>query len=203
MGVLASFDHLAAMGPAAYGIVALVLFIEAVGIPSPDEAALFLAGVAVGRGDLSWPLTVAASAAGAFTGALISYGLARRLGRPLVLHHGRRVGLTEARLASVERFVRSRGIWAAALGRIISGVRLVIGYAAGLFGMEPRQFVAASAAGAVVWSSLDVSAGMLLGGHIAAFGAFARAHLGLAIAIAALVVLAALAWHRLSGRKAA
>lgn len=197
MGLLSRFDHLAAMGPAAYGLVALVLFVEAIGIPSPDEATLFLAGVAVARGDLSWPATVAASALGAVCGAIVSFGIARRLGRPLVLHHGRRVGLTEQRLGRVEAFLRRFGVWAALLGRIVSGVRLVIGYAAGLFGMRPGTFVAASAAGALIWSALDVTAGMVLGGHIAALGAFARAHLWLAAGGLAAVGGGAAAWHRL------
>jgi membrane protein DedA with SNARE-associated domain len=195
VGVLARFDHLAAMGPAAYGLLALLLFAEAVGVPSPDEATLFLAGVAVGRGDLSWPLVVGASAAGAVAGALVSYGLARRLGRPLIVHHGRRVGLTEARLARVEGFVRRRGALATYLGRIVSGVRLVIGYASGLFGVEPGPFAIASVAGALTWSALDVTAGMLFGGHIAALEHFALGHLVLAALIAAVVTGAALAWH--------
>ena len=196
MGLLTRFDHLAAMGPAAYGVLALVLFAEAVGVPSPDEATLFLAGVAVGRGDLSWPLVVGASAFGAVAGSLVSFGLARRLGRPLILHHGRRVGLTEGRLARVEAFVRQRGAWAAYLGRIISGVRLVIGYACGLFGMQTAPFATASVAGALTWSALDVTAGMILGDHMAAIGRFARDHLLVAVLLAAVIAAALALWHR-------
>lgn len=199
MGVLARLSQLGTLGPAAYGLVALILLAEAVGVPSPDEAALFLAGVAVGRGDLSWPLTVAASAAGAVVGAAISYALARRLGRPLILHHGRRIGLTEERLSRVEAFLHRRGVWAAVLGRIISGVRLVIGYASGLFGMEPVPFFAASVAGALIWSMLDVTAGMVLGGHAGALERFALAHLWLA-ALALVVVASFVLWHRWRGR---
>jgi membrane protein DedA with SNARE-associated domain len=168
--LLGRFDHLAAMGPAAYALLALVLLIEALGIPSPDEATLFVAGIAVGRGDLNWLGAVASSAAGAFAGSLVSYALARRLGRPLILHYGRRVGLSEARLVAVERFMHERGAWAALVGRIVSGVRLVIGYAAGLFGMEPGPFALASATGAVVWSIIDISAGMVIGHRLAAIG---------------------------------
>ena len=197
MGLLARFDHLAAMGPAAYGVVALVLLAEALGIPSPDEATLFLAGIAVGQGALSWPLAVLASALGAFIGALVSFALARRLGRPLILHHGRRVGLTEARLGTVEGFVRRWGVGAAFLGRIVSGVRLVIGYGAGLFGMRAGPFAAASAAGALVWSAADVTAGMLLGGHMAAIGRFATGHLWIAaVLVAALAVVLVLRRRR-------
>lgn len=193
--LLGRLDHLSTLGPAAYGLLALVLFAEAIGIPSPDEAVLFVAGIAVGRGDMNWAAAVASSALGAFAGALVSYTLAVRVGRPLIVHYGRRIGLTEARLGSLEGFMQ-RGAWAAFLGRIISGVRLIIGYGSGLFGMRRVPFVLASAAGAVTWSVLDVSAGMLIGHRIGAITRFARAHL--VIAIAAVVVAAAVLWlwHR-------
>lgn len=183
------------MGPEAYGLLALVLFAEACGIPSPDELALFLAGIAVGRGGLSWPDAVLSSAFGAVVGAMLSYTLARRLGRPLILHHGRRVGLTETRLAAVETYVARWGMGAAVLGRVVSGVRLVIGYAAGLFGMAPAPFVLASGVGALVWSMLDVTAGMLLGAHARAIGGFAASHVWLALPLLVVLVAAYALWH--------
>lgn len=200
--LLGQLDHIASMGPAAYAALAVVLLAEAVGIPSPDEATLFLAGVAVGRGDLSWAASVLASAAGAWVGALASYTLARRLGRPLVVHYGRRVGLTETRLEAADRFMRRYGLLAVFLGRVLSGVRLVVGYASGLFGMEAGPFAAASAAGALAWSAADVTAGMLVGHRLAALGRFARAHALLAALAAAVLVLAYLALHR-RGRRTA
>jgi len=184
------------MGPAAYGLVFLILFAEAVAIPSPDELALFLAGLAVGRGEMNWFATVGASALGALCGAVVSYALARRLGRPLILHHGRRVGLTEERLRSVEGFLEGRGHWAPFLGRLVTGVRLVIGYASGLFGIDPRTFVAFSAAGAVTWSIIDVSVGALIGDRLPAILATVRAHLVPAIAVAVLVAAVLVLWHR-------
>lgn len=193
--ILSRFDHIAALGPEAYGLLALVLFAEAIGIPSPDEATLFVAGIAVARGDLNWFAVVGSSAAGALAGALVSYTLATRVGRPLIVRYGRRVGLSDQRLDSLEGFMR-RGALAAFLGRIVSGVRLVIGYASGLFGMRRSVFVVASAAGALVWSAADVTAGMLIGHRIAAVGRFARAHLVWALAAGVLIVAAWWLWHR-------
>lgn len=188
-----------------YPAIFLVLWIEAIGIPSPDEATLFVAGMAAGRGLLNGPLAMLSASAGALLGSLVSYALARRLGRPLVLHYGRRVGLTEDRLRAAERFMERYGARAVYLGRIITGVRLVIGYAAGLFEIPPGVFVLWSALGALTWSVLDVGAGMLLGSEILRIEAAVTHRLVLASVIAAFLIALAAAYalyRRRQGRRA-
>lgn len=191
----------ATVGHLGYPAIFLVLFLEAVGIPSPDEATLFLAGMAAGRGLLSGPLAMLAAFLGAFLGSLVSYTLARRLGRPLVLRYGQRVGLTEARLAQAEAFVARYEQGAVFLGRIVTGVRLVIGYAAGVFEIPPAVFAVWSALGAATWAILDVGAGMLLGHEVGSLRTLIMQHLVVSSA-AALVVLAGVGAYLLLHRRA-
>lgn len=188
-----------------YPAIFLVLFIEAIGIPSPDEATLFVAGMAAGRGLLNGPLAMLAAALGAFSGSCVSYALARRLGRPLILHYGRKVGLNEERFAQAERFVTRYESGAVFLGRIVTGVRLVIGYAAGLFEIPTRVFVLWSALGAVAWAIIDVGAGMVLGSEIVNLEGMARHHLALSAfgLLACLAALGAYFAYRRARRKGA
>lgn len=177
-----------------YPAIFLVLLIEAIGIPSPDEATLFVAGMAAGRGLLNGPVAMLAAALGAFTGSVISYFLARRLGRPIILRYGRRVGLSEERLGQAERFMARYESGAVYLGRIVTGVRLVIGYAAGLFEIPPGVFMLWSALGAASWAIIDVGAGMVLGSEVTRIEHVVAHHVEWSIVGAVIVVGAAFAY---------
>jgi membrane protein DedA with SNARE-associated domain len=133
---------------------------------------------------------------GGTAGALIAYGLALRAGRPLLLRHGSRIGLNEARFAAAERFFARYGLMAVFLGRIISGVRLVVGYAAGLFGVAPRPFVGYSVLGALTWALLDSGAGLLVGRHLAGLEAVAVRYAPLWLALAVALGAAYGMWRR-------
>lgn len=150
-----------------YGYIAifLVLGVESLGIPSPSEITLVLAGVAVSQGRLSYPLVIAVGALGSTTGAAVAYTIARRGGRPLILHYGRRVGLGEQRLADIEHWFETRGAWAIVIGRILSGVRALISYPAGIVAMPMARFLTLTAVGAVLWPLIAVSAGWAIGPH--------------------------------------
>jgi membrane protein DedA with SNARE-associated domain len=194
-------SHLA--GPWPYLAVFLVVLLEAVGVPSPDEVTLFAAGLAAGRGLLSWPLVMLAATLGAAVGANVSYLIAVKGGRPLLLHYGRRVGLTEARVASAERFFMRYGHAAVFLGRIISGVRLVVGYAAGLFGVPWHAFAVYSVLGAAAWAVLDVGAGVLIGRRLPAIEQALAARWPWGVGVALLIVAAAAGYARARRRRGA
>jgi membrane protein DedA with SNARE-associated domain len=68
--------------------------------PIPSEAILPLAGYFVGRGELAFPLALAAATLGAVGNALIVYALARWGGRPLLLR-GRLLNVDEEKLDRV------------------------------------------------------------------------------------------------------
>lgn len=95
----------------------------------------------------------------------MAYWIAVRGGRILLLRYGARVGLTEERLARVEGFFSRWGIWAIVVGRVLSGVRALISYPAGIFEMPFPRFVAGTIAGALLWPIITVSLGSLIGSH--------------------------------------
>jgi membrane protein DedA with SNARE-associated domain len=148
--------------------VFVVLFAESLGVPSPSEIVLLLSGLLVADGRFSLEAVVAAGALGSTLGASLAFTLARVRGRAFVMRRLSRVG---GRLAAWERweagFAR-RAFWFVAVGRVISGVRMLISYPAGLFDMPWAQFLPATIMGSIAWPLLAASTGAVLGPRVMA-----------------------------------
>ena len=125
---------------AQYGYLAifLCLVLGIVGLPIPDETMLTFAGYLVFKGHLS-------------------------LGMPLVHRYGRYLHLNEERINKAHRWFDRIGHWALTVGYFIPGIRHFTAYAAGMSGLEPRQFALFAYSGAVLWISTFIGLGYLLG----------------------------------------
>lgn len=171
-----------------YPLLFLFLLIESLGIPSPSEFSLIGAGVLAGEGHMSLPLVVLSGALGSIVGANISYLIAIRGGRTLILRYGARVGLTSERLDQAEAYFQRRGDWAVLIGRIISGVRAYISYVAGLLEMPYPRFIIVTTIGALLWPILAAGAGYLVGPHWQALLFWlSRVWIAVVVALAAVV----------------
>src|SRR3954468_9084185 len=87
-----------------YILVAVFLFIEALGVPIPGETALVTAAALAGRGTLPIVWGMVAAFAGTVSGGHAGYWVGMRGGRALLTRHGRWVGLTEKRLDKTQKF---------------------------------------------------------------------------------------------------
>src|SRR5437867_6299249 len=87
-----------------YGVVALGVFLENLGVPVPGETILLAAGFFARRGNLRLVDVMVIGAIAAILGDNFGYFIGRRGGRAFVLRYGRYLGLTPERLASVDRF---------------------------------------------------------------------------------------------------
>ena len=81
------------------------------------ELVLMLSGVAAARGDASLVALIVLAWAAAVAGDVVGVLLGRRLGRPFIERHGRRVRLGPERLARVDGFFERHGRKALFLGR--------------------------------------------------------------------------------------
>ena len=177
-----------------------MLLVESLGIPSPSEASLVYAGVLAGEGKLSLPLVIVVGALGSVTGANIAYWIAIRGGRKLIVRYGTRIGLTDARLEQAEAFFRKRGDAALLIGRLLSGVRALISYPAGLFEMPYPRFLLFTSIGALLWPLIAAGAGYLVGPKWPVLMSWlGDAWLAIIVAIA-LVVVGWIVWRRRSGK---
>ncbi len=159
------------LGAWSYALVGGLAFLETsafVGLIAPGELAVVLGGVLAGRGQMQLPALVAIVWLAAVAGDTCGYVLGRSLGRRFLLRHGRRLGVTEARLAGVERFFARHGAKAIVTGRFVGVVRALGPFTAGASGMRAGRFVAADIAGAGLWALTFAGLGYLFAGHVGA-----------------------------------
>lgn len=133
-----------------WAIFVLVL-IEDFGIPVPGETALISAALLASQGKLPIIWLLVAAWLGAVIGDNIGYAIGRFGGRRLVLHYGARVGITDQRLARVERFFAHRGGAIVIVARFFVGLRQLNGIVAGIACMPSPRFVLFNAIGAALW----------------------------------------------------
>lgn len=187
----------------AVGVLAvfLVLFVECFGVPSPDEIILLFSGYLVSVHRFSYPVVIMAAVAGSTLGATGAYFLARLGGRKLMLKYFRFIFRNEERLAYWEQYFARRGDIIVLIGRIISGVRAVISYPAGLFEMPYWRFLLYTVAGSLIWALLAVTVGYILGPHVVnALNATKHYEVPVVIGLVVLVI-AWILWDRRKKRR--
>jgi membrane protein DedA with SNARE-associated domain len=184
-----------------FGIAGLV-FIESFGIPAPGETAIIAGSVWAGRGHLNVFLVALVAFLAAVTGDILGYVIGRRGGRPLVRRYGRYVRLTPPRLERVEAFMARQGPKIVVIARFVEGLRQFNGVVAGMTGMPFHRFVVCNVIGAALWVGCWSSVGYLAGDHLEEITVAAGRYLGIAAALAVLVLVAFVWRHRRSRRKA-
>jgi undecaprenyl-diphosphatase len=144
------------LGKWTYLLVGALAYLETgafVGLVAPGETAVLVGGLVAGQGRISLVLLIALVWACAVGGDCTSFALGRRLGREWLLRHGRRVKITEERLATVEGFFERHGGPTILIGRFIGFVRPLAPFVAGASGMPLRRFLPYDVLGAGAWSA--------------------------------------------------
>jgi membrane protein DedA with SNARE-associated domain len=159
-------DLVARLGHWSYLIVFLAAALECAafaGLLVPGESLVLASGFFAHEGVLELDAVMAAVAIGAIVGDNIGYQLGLRLGREWLLRHGKRVGITAARLQRAEAFFTRHGPKAVFLGRFVGFARALVPFVAGASRMPYRRFLIADALGAVLWTVGFVLLGYGLG----------------------------------------
>jgi membrane protein DedA with SNARE-associated domain len=142
---------------ATYGYLAVFLLVglESLGIPLPGETALIAAGVYAGHTHrLSVVVIWLVATLGAVLGDNIGYLLGGKVGYRLVRRYGHKLRIDEAKL-KVGRYAFDRyGARVVLLGRFVSVLRTYAAFLAGTNRMRWQVFLAANAAGGVVWAAI-------------------------------------------------
>jgi len=158
-GVVA--DVIAALGEVGVGVATLV---ETLFPPIPSEIILPFAGYLAQQGRLNLVGVVVAATLGGVVGALLLYGFAALIGQE-------RASALVARLPLVDRedvdraseWFSRHGRPAIFFGRLIPGVRSLISLPAGAQRMPMQQFLLYTTAGTLLWNTLLIGGGWLLG----------------------------------------
>jgi membrane protein DedA with SNARE-associated domain len=138
-----------------YLVVFLLVMIESIGVPVPGETALVGAALYAGSThNLEIWLVIAVAIAGAVVGDNIGFSIGRYGGAKLLLRHGHKIHLHEARLKIGIWLFRRHGGKVVFWGRFVSILRTWAAFLAGTNHMEWSRFLVFNAAGGAVWATL-------------------------------------------------
>lgn len=141
-----------------YLTIMILMIIESSFIPFPSEVVIPPAAyMAASHGNMNFFLILVFGTIGAIIGALINYGLAIWLGRPIIYRFARsRAGafflLDADKVLKAEQFFVKHGKVATFTGRLIPGIRQLISIPAGLAKMNITPFILYTALGAGLWN---------------------------------------------------
>ena len=166
-------DATESLGSWIYVAVAGLIFLETTALAGflvHGELVLLAGGVAAERGDATLVLVWLLAACAAVAGDVVSFVMGRRLGRPFIERHGRRVRLDAGRLARVDRFFTRHGGKAVVLGRFTGFLRATLPFVAGSSGVALRRLLPFSIASALAWTALFTVLGYAFSESIEAAG---------------------------------
>lgn len=153
-----------ALGAWTYAIVGTLAMLETgtfLGLLVPGEVAMLFGGFVAGGGAIDLPTLIAVVWIAAVAGDVLGYWLGRRLGRPFLLRHGSRFGMTPARVVWAEAFFDRHGRKAILIGRFLGVVRSVAPFLAGASRMPFRAFLPVDVLGAGLWATTFTVLGYL------------------------------------------
>jgi membrane protein DedA with SNARE-associated domain len=171
--------------------VGVAIALESVFPPLPSEAFLPLAGFAAARGEMSIAAAVLWSTAGSLAGALVLYGLGAWLGLHRLRAVADRMPLVDgADVDKADAWFHRYGTWAVFFGRMVPMVRSLVSIPAGTTRMPLVRFALLTTAGSLIWNTVFVVAGYLLGAN---WGVVER-HTGVVSTVLLVLAGCALAW---------
>ena len=159
-------------GAVGYLGVTIAMAIESAMIPLPSELILPYAGFLVSDPTKIEPLThgpwsfwtvVIVATLGNTIGSVIGYYIGAWGGRPFLERWGRYLLIRPHEIELADRFFQKYGAATAFFSRLVPIVRTFISFPAGVARMNLLKFIVYSTAGAFLWSTALVWAGVQLG----------------------------------------
>lgn len=170
--------------------VGLAVFLENVFPPIPSEVILPLAGFTSTQGDLNVWAALVFSVLGSVLGAYLLYGLGRVIGADRLRQIADKMWLmkvsdVDKSLVWFERY----GKWSVFFGRLIPGIRSLISIPAGVAKMNLAFFGLLTAVGSLIWNSILIWAGVVLGERWETVSTWFGQYANVAYAVIVLVAL--------------
>jgi membrane-associated protein len=138
----------------AYLVLVGLVGAESAGLPLPGETALITAAVLASRGHLELPLVILFAVVASVMGDNAGYLFGRHVGRDLLVHpRGPFVQHRRTVLVKGDAFFAKHGGKAVALGRFVTGVRVVVALLAGVNHLPWPVFAIWNVLGAILWAT--------------------------------------------------
>jgi membrane protein DedA with SNARE-associated domain len=178
-------EWLANWGNWGYLGIFVFVFVGNLGIPVPEETVMLVAGFLAGRGILDLRFVYLVCVISAVSGDCCGFVIGRRGGQRIIARLGARFSTIRHRYERLRLFFHTHGSKAVFMARFIAGVRFMAGPMAGAAGMPFFRFLGWNVLGAIVWCTLVVTIGYLVGDELYRVTEMAR-HAQRWIALAAL-----------------
>ncbi len=126
-----------------YSAIFFIVILGSIGIPVPEEAIMFLAGLLVWKKKLELSVVLIVGFLSTVIGDNLGYWAGRTYGRATIERYGQKLFISSERLDVMQNFVNRHGQVAVFLARFIPGLRFLAGPMTGIAGMPfPRFFLA-------------------------------------------------------------
>lgn len=194
----------AVTGPWAPAILFLATFVEHVFPPFPGDLLVVLGAWYAVQGELSWPVVLGFTTAGAVSGAWVDYRFGMAVGRRLDARAERSRWLTAERLAAFDTAYRRWGMWLIVLNRFMPGIRAFLFLAAGAAGLPVRRVMLLGGVSALLWNALLLAAGGLVARNLDELVSLVDRYMRAAsfgLAAVALLLLGNAAWRWAARRR--
>ena len=150
-----------------YGLVGLVIGLEAMGLPLPGESLLIATAIyAATTHNLAIEWIVIAAAIGAIMGDNFGYLIGMKLGRPALVKYGPRICLTVERQRLGQFLFFKYGGVVVFFARFVAFMRTFAALLAGANRMPWGRFLLWNALGGIVWTHLYGISAYLLGNQV-------------------------------------
>ncbi len=156
-------DWLATWG---YLGVFVCVFIGNLGIPVPEETVMLIAGFLAGRSIFQLKVVYAVVILSAVVGDCCGFLIGRTGGQRVLEWLARNFTSIRRRYDRLQVFFHTHGSKAVFMARFITGVRFMAGPMAGAAGMPFMRFLGWNVLGAIIWCTLVVTVGYLLGDEL-------------------------------------
>lgn len=179
-----------------YPGIFLLMLLEGLLLPIPSEVVMAFGGYLAFKSALpaelgvpAFILLLIAGSVGNMVGAYLAYLLGDYGGIPLILRYGRYVMLDKKSIDKTQEWFNKYGNSSVFLTRLVPVFRTFISIPAGIAKMNRVHFLGLTLAGAIIWDSLLIYFGYLLGPNwnniIDAFNKFTDVAL---VALAAIII---------------
>ena len=146
-----------------YIVLYIALTLELIALPTPCETLMIYCGFLVFQGQLNWMISIIVAAAGVITGITISYFIGSILGNKFIIKYGSYFHMSTNELDKVSKWFTRFGNGLLIVSDFIPGVRHITGYFAGITKISYKKFALNSYIGAIIWTSVFISLGKVLG----------------------------------------
>ncbi len=144
----------------------IFVFVGNVGLPVPEETVMLVAGFLAGQSILDLHIVYGIAILSAVVGDCCGFLVGRTGGQRLVAHLADRFTFVRRRYDRIQVFFHTHGSKAVFMARFVAGARFLAGPMAGAAGMPFTRFLAWNVLGAIVWCTLVVTVGYLLGDEL-------------------------------------